>query len=30
MNTLSDFRHTRTLRAENGESGATKEMHGAK
>jgi GTP-binding protein len=30
MNTLSDFRHTRILRAENGESGATKEMHGAK
>jgi GTP-binding protein len=30
MNTLSDFRHTHTLRAQNGEDGGTKEMHGAK
>lgn len=30
MNTLSDFRHTNVLRAKNGESGGTKEMHGAK
>ena len=30
MNTLSDFRHTHTLRAQAGENGATKEMHGAK
>ncbi len=30
INTLSDFRHTHTLRAENGENGGTKEMYGAK
>lgn len=30
MNTLSDFRHTNTLRAQHGEDGGTKEMHGAK
>lgn len=30
MNTLSDFRHTKSLRAKNGENGGTKEMHGAK
>lgn len=29
MNTLSDFRHTRILRAQNGERGGIKEMHGA-
>ncbi len=27
-NTLSDFRHTKVVRAENGENGATKDMHG--
>ena len=30
MNTLSDFRHKNTLKAQNGEDGGTKEMHGAK
>lgn len=30
MNTLSDFRHKNVLRAQNGEDGGTKEMHGAK
>jgi len=29
MNTLSDFRHARVLRAKNGEKGGIKEMHGA-
>jgi GTP-binding protein len=28
-NTLSGFRHVKTVRAEDGEKGATKEMHGA-
>ena len=30
MNTLSDFRHKNVLKAQNGEDGGTKEMHGAK
>lgn len=29
MNTLSDFRHAKILRAQNGERGGIKEMHGA-
>ncbi|EKD29932.1 MAG: hypothetical protein ACD_78C00207G0001, partial [uncultured bacterium (gcode 4)] len=29
MNTLSDFRHARILRAKNGEKGGIKDMHGA-
>ena len=28
VHTLSDFRHARKLKAENGEKGGTKEMHG--
>lgn len=29
VNTLSDFRHSKVLKAKNGEPGATKDMHGA-